>query len=101
MHDLNSDKRRKRDLVQLPSFNSIGIRKGSVIGVYLDSSNPLRIIGRRVSTWGTTYNGVPIGACVGNYTILTCNASNFQQYTSINAEFQISKLIFNNIYFFY
>lgn len=100
MCDLNSGKRRKRDLVQLPNFNSIGIRKGSVIGVYLDSSNPLSVIGGRLPLWGTTYNGVPVGACVGNSTILTCNASNFQQYISINAEFQISKLIFNNIYFF-
>ncbi|XP_019851357.1 PREDICTED: uncharacterized protein LOC100634273, partial [Amphimedon queenslandica] len=88
-----TSKRRKRDTLQLPNFGPLGIRKGSVVGVYLDDSNPLRVIGQRPEWVGAIYNGVPIGACASDSplsaTILNCNESNFQQFTSIHIELYV------------
>ena len=89
-----TERRRKRGLLPLPtSISSVGVRKGSVIGVYLDNSNPLPVIGRRPD--GSNINGKPIGACVvstsSTTSMLTCTGSNQPTYV-IHAEADIGKL---------
>ena len=91
---LYTERRRKRGLETLrPSISSVGVRKGSVIGVYLDNSNPLPVIGRRPD--GSDINGKPVGACVtstsSTTSMLTCTGSNQPTYV-IHAEANIGKL---------
>ena len=89
-----TDRRRKRGLLTLsPSFSSVGVRKGSVIGLYLNNSNQLPVIGERSD--GSDINNKPIGACVvstsSNTSMLTCTGSNQPTYV-IHAEADIGKL---------
>ena len=90
-----TERRRKRGLLTLrPSISSVGVRKGSVIGLYLGNSNPLPVIGRRPD--GSDINNKPIGACVtstsSNTSMLTCTGSNQPTYV-IHAEANIGKLM--------
>ena len=92
---LYTERRRKRGLEPLrPSISSVGVRKGSVIGVYLNNSNPLPVIGRRPG--GSNINGKPVGACVtstsSTTSMLTCTGSNQPTYV-IHAEANIGKLM--------
>ena len=89
------ERRRKRAVYtrSTPTFSpAVGVRKGSVIGVYLDITNPLEVIGNKPGE--TDINGKPIGACVtttsSSTTIITCTGSNQPSYV-IHAEADISK----------
>lgn len=90
-----TERRRKRGLRSLsPSISSVGVRKGSVIGVYLGNNRPLPVIGERPD--GSDINDSPIGACVisTSFTtsMLTCTGSNQPTYV-IHAEANIGKLM--------
>ena len=89
------ERRRKRAVLtrSTPTFSpAVGVRKESVIGVYLDNTNPLPVIGNKPGE--TDINGKPIGACVtitsASTSILTCTGSNQPSYV-IHAEADISK----------
>ena len=89
------DRRRKRGVMELDIAVSplVGVRKESVIGVYLDNSVhvPLPAIGTKSES---SLNGVLIGACVtstsNSTSTLTCNGSNQPHYV-IQAEADICK----------
>ena len=68
----------------LSLLSNLGIRKDSIIGVYLSNSNPLPVIGR-----GSVNNG---GACIynGNNSTMSITCTNkFQRF--IQVESDISK----------
>lgn len=71
----------------------VGVRKGSVIGVYLDNSNPQAVVGEREG--GSDINGVPIGVCVttasATTSILNCTESNHENEYLIHVKADISK----------
>uniref|UniRef100_A0A1X7V158 Sushi domain-containing protein n=1 Tax=Amphimedon queenslandica TaxID=400682 RepID=A0A1X7V158_AMPQE len=87
-------RRRKRAIIasSTPTFSSaVGVRRGSVIGVYLSNPNPLEVIGDRPD--GSDINGVPVGVCVttasASTSTLTCTGSNQPSYV-MHAEANIS-----------
>lgn len=72
-----------------PTFSpAVGVRKRSVIGVYLESNNPLPVIGRR-------YFGLFEGACIttssASTSTLSCTQNNYNRRSVIHAEANISK----------
>ena len=80
------DRRRKRATLNTPTFSpAVGVRKGSVIGVYLDNSNPLPVIGLRIE-----------GACItftnsSSTSTLSCTGENYNPWIVIHAEANIGK----------
>ena len=80
------DRRRKRATLNTPTFSpAVGVRKGSVIGVYLDNSNPLPVIGLRIE-----------GACItftnsSSTSTLSCTGENYNPWIVIHAEADIGK----------
>ena len=97
---INLERRRKRATKTFSTFDAVGVRKGSVIGVYLDNSNPLPVIGTKPS--GSPIKSIPIGACVlssSSASISTINCTgNMQSTYVIHAEADISKFDFHNYY---
>ena len=92
--DTTTDRRRKRDLqTERPSLSSsVGVRKGSVIGVYLGTSNPIQAIG---GTSDDYISGVPTGVCrtAGSISAITidCSDGSNMQDQILHAEASISK----------
>ena len=81
------------------SITAVGVRRDSVIGVYLGTSNPLPVIG--MSNSGSI-SGNPIGACVtmseSTISVLTCYGSN-EPNTIVHAEAEIGMSFGINIIF--
>ena len=90
----NIDRRRKRNLLtKRPDLSSpVGVRKGSVIGVYLGTNNPIQAIGE---TSDNSINNVPTGVCrtAGSVSVITidCSSGSNVQDQILHAEAKISK----------
>ena len=85
-----TDRRRKRDFeTERPDLSYlVGVRKGSVIGVYLDTNNPIQAIGE---TSNSNNNGVCRTTVSVSAMIIDCsNGSNVQDQI-LHAEAKISK----------
>ena len=97
---INLERRRKRATKTFSTFDAVGVRKGSVIGVYLDNRNQLPVIGTKSS--GNPIYSIPIGACVlssSSASISTINCTgNMESTYVIHAEADISKFDFHNYY---
>ena len=86
---MNADRRRKRASLSTPTFSpAVGVRKGSVIGVYLEGNNPLPVIGRR--TFGSL-EGACITTSSASTSTLSCTQDNYNQQSVIHAEANIGK----------
>ena len=86
---MNADRRRKRASLSTPTFSpAVGVRKGSVIGVYLESNNPLPVIGRRFFGW---FEGACITTSSAFTSTLSCTQDNYDHGSVIHAEANISK----------
>ena len=98
---INLERRRKRATKTFSTFDAVGVRKGSVIGVYLDNRNQLPVIGYK-SSGNPIIDSIPIGACVlssSSASISTINCTgNVQSTCVIHAEADISKFNFHNYY---
>ncbi|XP_019862954.1 PREDICTED: CUB and sushi domain-containing protein 3-like, partial [Amphimedon queenslandica] len=92
-YTLNYDdkRRRKRATNTFNTFDAVGVRKDSVIGVYIVNSKPLPVIGYKSS--GNPIYSIPIGACVAttvaSTSIINCTGSNQPTYV-IHAETDIT-----------
>ena len=99
---INLERRRKRATESFSTFDAVGVRKGSVIGVYLDNSSPLPVIGTKPSG-NPIIDSTPIGACVlssssASISTINCTTGNMQSTYVIHAEANISKFDFHYYY---
>ena len=92
--NITLDGPRKRNLkMEKPDLSSpVGVRKGSVIGVYLGTSNPIQAIGE---TSDNSINNIPTGVCrtAGSVSAITidCSTGSNVQDQILHAEADISK----------